>query len=286
MGVLENKIIVITGGSLGIGYEVAQRCAEEGAKLILVSRHKKDLKRAIESIRGNSQLRRFYCLDVSKFEKVKEMARIIEGDLGHIDGLVNCAGIYGPIGKLDEIEPMEFAKTININLLGTFYMCHCFLPLLKKATRGKIVNYAGGGAAGPFPNYSAYATSKIGIVRLTENMALEFKEDSIDVNVVAPGFVVTRLHQQTIEAGNRAGEDFLKKTIEQINKGGITPDIPAKLTVFLLSADSDEITGKFISAPWDSWEDNSFLTLLRNNRDFAQLRRIDNKLFFKEDNQI
>jgi 3-oxoacyl-[acyl-carrier protein] reductase len=282
MGVLENKIIVITGGSLGIGYKVAQRCVEEGAKLILVSRHKKDLERAIESIRGDSQFHRSYCLDVSKFKKVKEIARIIEGDFGHIDGLVNCAGIYGPIGKLDEIEPMEFAKTININLLGTFYMCHCFLPLLKKATRGKIVNYSGGGAAGPFPNYSAYATSKIGIVRLTENMALEFKADGIDVNVVSPGFVVTRLHQQTIEAGSKAGEDFLKKTIEQINKGGIAPDIPAKLTVFLLSADSDEITGKFISAPWDSWEDNSFLALLRSNGDFAQLRRIDNKFFFKK----
>ena len=117
MGVLENKIIVITGGSLGIGYEVAQRCAEEGAKLILVSRHKKDLERAIESIGGNNQLHKFYCLDVSRFEKVKEMAKIIEGDLGYIDGLVNCAGIYGPIGKLDEIEPMEFTKTMKMTLL-------------------------------------------------------------------------------------------------------------------------------------------------------------------------
>jgi len=282
MGMLENKKIIITGGSMGIGFAVAQKCAEEGALLVLVSRHTDDLKKAVKMISGNGQDHRYYRLDVSISGKVKEMADVIEKDLGYIDGLVNCAGIYGPIGRIDEIDPMEFTNTININLLGTFYMCYHFLPLLKKARRGKIVNYSGGGAAGPFPKYSAYAVSKIGIVRLTENMALEFMNDNIniDINAVAPGFVVTRLHQDTIKAGQKAGEDFLKKTLEQIDKGGVPSDIAAKLTVFLLSSDSDGITAKFISAPWDPWEDSNFLTRLKNDKDFATLRRIDDKMFF------
>jgi len=282
MGMLENKKIIITGGSMGIGFAVAQKCAEEGALLILVSRHTDDLKKAVKMISGNGQDHRYYRLDISISEKVKEMAGDIEKDVGYIDGLVNCAGIYGPIGRIDEIDPMEFTNTININLLGTFYMCYYFLPLLKKARRGKIVNYSGGGAAGPFPNYSAYAVSKIGIVRLTENMALEFINDNIniDINAVAPGFVVTRLHQDTIKAGQKAGENFLKKTLEEIDKGGVPSDIAAKLTVFLLSSDSDGITAKFISAPWDPWEDSNFLTRLKNDKDFATLRRIDDKMFF------
>jgi len=282
MGMLENKKILITGGSMGIGFAVAQKCAEEGAHLILISRHTDDLEKAIKMISKNGQDHRYYCVDVSKPEKVKEMAEAVGKDLIFIDGLVNCAGVYGPIGRVNEINPLEFTKAININLLGTFYMCHFFIPLLKKARRGKIVNYSGGGAASPFPNYSAYAVSKVGIVRLTENLALEFINDNIDINAVAPGFVVTRLHDETIKAGKKAGEDFLKKTKVQIDKGGVPRDLAARLTIFLLSSDSDGITGKFISAPWDPWEDSNFLARLKSDSDFATIRRIDNKFFFKK----
>lgn len=282
MGMLENKKIIITGGSMGIGLEVAQKCAEQGALLILVSRHSDDLDKAIKMIKRNGQDHRYYCLDVSKPEKVKEMADFAAKDLSSIDGLVNCAGTYGPIGKIDEIDPIKFTTAININLLGTFYMCHYFIPLLKKSKRGKIVNYSGGGAASPFPNYSAYAVGKIGIVRLTENMAIEYMNENIDINVVAPGFVITRLHQETIKADKKAGEDFLKKTINQIDKGGVPADLAARLTVFLLSPDSDLITGKFISAPWDPWENKNFLNRLKNDKDFATIRRIDNKFFLKK----
>lgn len=282
MGLLENKKIIITGGSMGIGLAIAKKCAEEGAQLMLVSRHSYDLEKAVKMINGNEGNHSYYTLDVSKPQKVREFAVEIEKELNFIDGLVNCAGIYGPIGKIDEISPKEFTNAININLLGTFFMCHYFIPLLKKTRRGKIINYSGGGAASPFPNYSAYAVSKIGIVRLTENMALEFKSDDIDINAVAPGFVVTRLHQDTIKAGKKAGGNFLKKTLDQIEKGGTSPDVSARLTVFLLSQESDGITGRFISAPWDPWMDEDFLERLKEDKDFATLRRIDNKFFFKK----
>ena len=84
------------------------------------------------------------------------------------------------------------------------------------------------------------------------------------------------------QAGEKAGKDFLKNTREQIEKGGVPPDLAARLTVFLLSQDSNGITGKFISAPWDPWEDRNFLSELKSDRDFAALRRIDNKFFFKK----
>lgn len=282
MGILENKKIVITGGSMGIGFAIAKKCAEEGAHLILVSRHKVNLENAIKMINASAKKHIYYSIDVSQPDKVKNMAADLEKNVNFIDGLVNCAGIYGPIGKTDEINPLEFTNAININLLGTFYMCHYFIPLLKKAQRGKIVNYSGGGAANSFPNYTAYAVSKTGIVRFSENLALEFKNDDIDINAIAPGFVITRLHQETLKAGKKAGEEFLKKTIDEINKGGISSDMAAKLTTFLLSSNSDGITGKFISAPWDPWEDEKFQAKLKNNEDFATLRRIDDKFFSKK----
>ncbi len=277
---LENKKVIITGGSMGIGLAVARECAQEGAQLILVSRHVQDLKKAIKLISGEEHKHIYYALDVSNPKKAKEMAMAVKKDLGFIDGLVNCAAVYGPIGKIDEIDHKSFLDTIHINLLGTFYMCHYFIPLLKKSKRGKIVNYSGGGAAAPFPNYSAYATSKAGVVRFTENIAAEFKNEHIDINAVAPGFVVTRFHQETIKAGKRAGEDFLKNTLDQIEKGGVPPEKAARLTAFLLSADSNGITGKFISAAWDPWEDIHLQTRLKEDKDFATLRRIDDKTFF------
>jgi 3-oxoacyl-[acyl-carrier protein] reductase len=276
---LKDKKILITGGSMGIGLAIAKACAAQGASLILVSRHEEDLQQATESLEGGKRTHIYRTLDVGRPDAVKAMATSIEKEMGHLDGLVNCAGVYGPIGPVDEVDPNEFTQAIQINLLGTFYMCHYFVPLLKKGKRGKIVNYSGGGAAGPFPNYSAYAVSKVGVVRLTENMALELKSFGIDVNAVAPGFVITRLHQQTLEAGAKAGDGFLQKTKEQIAQGGVSADIAAKLTVFLLSSQSDGITGKFISAPWDPWEQDSFQARLRGAADLATLRRIDARNF-------
>jgi NAD(P)-dependent dehydrogenase (short-subunit alcohol dehydrogenase family) len=267
---------------MGIGFDVAKKCTEEGAQLIIVSRHRDDLENAIKMVNATAKKHIYYAIDVSQQDKVKNMAADIEKNTNFIDGLVNCAGIYGPIGKTDEINPLEFTNAININLLGTFYMCYYFIPLLKKSRRGKIVNYSGGGAANAFPNYAAYAVSKTGIVRFSENLALEFKNDDIDINAIAPGFVITRLHQETLKAGKKAGEEFFKKTIDQINKGGIPSDMAVKLTVFLLSSNSDGITGKFISAPWDPWQDEKFQAKLKNDEDFATLRRIDDKYFSKK----
>jgi 3-oxoacyl-[acyl-carrier protein] reductase len=162
-------------------------------------------------------------------------------------------------------------------------MCSLFAPIMRSPSRKKIVNYSGGGAASPFPNYSAYATSKIALVRYTENIALELAAENIDINCIAPGFVITRLHQQTLAAGSEAaGASFYLRTIKQMESGGVPPEKAADLTAFLLSDESDGITGKFISAPWDPWESLEFRSRLRSDKDFCTVRRIDDKSFFKK----
>jgi NAD(P)-dependent dehydrogenase (short-subunit alcohol dehydrogenase family) len=162
-------------------------------------------------------------------------------------------------------------------------MCAVFAPLLISESKKKIINFSGGGAATPFPNYSAYATSKVALVRFTENLSIELGEDGFDINCIAPGFVITRLHKNTMEAGaNAAGDSFFQSTKKQIDSGGVPPEKAADLVSFLLSKDSDGITGKFISAPWDSWHEKSFQEQLRIDKDFATLRRIDNKTYYKK----
>ena len=111
---------------------------------------------------------------------------------------------------------------------------------------------------------------------------MELSDEGFDVNCIAPGFVVTRLHQQTIEAGSDlAPQSFLEQTRKQMKSGGIPPAKSANLTAFLLSSKSDGITGKFISAPWDPWQDVEYQNKLRIDKDLATLRRIDDKYFKK-----
>ncbi len=284
MGLLDKKVIVVTGGSQGIGFAVAKKCASEGAMVVIAARNRKDLENALaglKKIADNNH--KYYSLDVSQYNQVQDFANWCAQEYGKIDGLVNCAGIYGPIGKIYQVELEKFFEALRINFFGTVSMCHAFIPHFNSNSRKKIINYSGGGAASPFPNYSAYATSKIAIVRFTENLSIELSNEGFDVNCIAPGFVVTRLHQQTIDAGpEKATAAFLEKTKQTMESGGVPPEKAANLTAFLLSSESDGISGKFLSAPWDPWEGKEFQNKLRNDKDLATLRRIDNKFFYKK----
>ncbi|MEI9477666.1 MAG: SDR family oxidoreductase [Deltaproteobacteria bacterium] len=286
MALLDSRIVVITGGSLGIGLESAKKAAGEGATVVVAARNRDDLEKAVAELeRISTRGHQSYVLDVSRYRQVQKFARWCSDRFPAVHGLVNCAGVYGPIGKTHKVSIKAFTEAININFLGTVHMCHAFVPLLRLApvARKKIVNYSGGGGATPFPHYSAYATSKAATVRFTENLALELTDENFDVNCIAPGFVVTRLHQQTAEAGpEQATRSFFESTLKHLESGGVPPEKAAALTAFLLSPASDGITGKFVSAPWDPWEEKEFQALLRTDSDFATLRRIDNKTFFKK----
>jgi NAD(P)-dependent dehydrogenase (short-subunit alcohol dehydrogenase family) len=284
MGSLKGRKIVITGGSHGIGYVVAEKCVQEGAQVVIAARNKSDLEEATKNLNLISSPPHLqYALDVGALNQVRAFAAFVKSQFGEIHGLVNCAGVYGPIGKSTSVDLNAFSDAIQVNLLGTVYMCAEFASLFTTRTRKKIVNYSGGGAASPFPNYSAYAASKAAIVRLTENLSIELMEDEFDVNCVAPGFVITRLHQQTLKAGGKqAGELFYENTKKQIESGGVPPQKAAELTCFLLSRESDGISGKFISAAWDPWNTKEFQDRVRRDADFAVIRRIDDKTFFKK----
>ena len=280
---LQSKKIIITGGSMGIGLAVAKECVLNGAEVIIAARNRIDLEKANYEVNKLSESNHLsYSLDVSDINSVKEFAEWLKSKEIKVDGLVNCAGILGPIGKTTDVDMNEFTEVINVNLLGTVYMCNIFSSLFSKDKYKKIVNFSGGGGASPFPNYSAYASSKAAIIRFTENIALELAKEKFDINCVAPGFVVTRLHQQTLSAGSeKVGNSYYDNTNKQIEDGGVPPEIAAELCSFLLSNDSDGITGKFISAPWDPWKDKDFQMKLREDDDFAALRRIDDKYFSK-----
>lgn len=252
--VLEEKVSIITGGGTGIGKAIATTFAREGSHLVLASRTESLLEATRRELESSSSIRvEALRTDVSQPKEVQDLVEFTLEKFHTIDILVNCAGIYGPIGLITNIDVEEWIKTININLYGTFLCMKAVLPTMMKKEKGKIINMSGGGAVSSFPRFSAYGTSKAGVVRLTETISEEVKGYNIDINAIAPGAVNTRLLDQVIEAGEAAGEDFIAKSIKQKKEGGVPPEQVAELALFLASAESDGLSGRLISLLWDRW---------------------------------
>ena len=197
---------------------------------------------------------------------------------GALDGVVTAAGVLGPIGSLDAVSPDEFAATIAINLVGTALALQQALPRLADRS-GRAVTFSGGGGTGPLARFDAYAASKAGVVRLTENIAAD---GAIEINCVAPGFVATRMHDGTLAAGPDAvGSAYYARTQEQIEVGGFPAAEAAELVAFLLGPDATGITGRLISAQWDPWREPDFRGRLRRDPDLGKLRRIDEQFYVR-----
>ena len=253
---LKGKISIITGGSRGVGKAIALAFAKEGSHLVLASRTMAELettKQELENFASTSI--EIFPADVTRPKEVKDLVDFALAKFTTIDVLVNCAGIYGPIGLATDIDSEKWIEAININLCGTFLCIKAVLPTMIENKGGKIINLSGGGAVSPRPRFSAYSASKAAVVRLTETLAEEVKEHNISINAIAPGAVNTRLLDQVLKAGEAAGKDFLAQSIKQKQEGGVPPEKVAELAVFLASSESDGLSGKLISLLWDNWRE-------------------------------
>lgn len=270
---LGGKRILVTGGSMGIGLAVSHRLAELGAAVIIASRGADALEAAVVSLPGTGH--RGIVLDVSDASAWgSAMAEIDSG--GALHGLVTAAAVIAPIGALEDVAMDEFATAIMINLVGTALALHHAVPRLR-VVAARAVTFSGGGGTSPLARFDAYAASKAGVVRLTENLAAG---GSVEVNCVSPGFVATRMHAETLAAGPQgAGADYYARTQSQLEKGGFSAAEAAELVAFLIGDGSRGITGRVISAQWDPWRDPAFQDRLRSDPDLGTLRRIDEQFF-------
>ncbi len=275
----KKKNILITGANQGLGLELAKYFYELDANLIICARNKKKLNniKKFFSERKKQTVIIEQC-DVSKYRQVDIFFNKIFKKVKHIDILINNAGIYGPKGKLENLEWHEFEKTLNINLLGSIYFIKKIIPYYKKRKKGKIIQMSGGGATSPLPFFSAYATSKAGIVRFIENISKELLPFKIDVNAVAPGPINTRMLNEVLkERPETVGKSFYKKSLDQKQKGGTEIIKILKCVEFLCHKKSDGITGKLISVLWDNWKDFKKYKKILRNSDVGNIRRIVGK---------
>lgn len=275
---LSGKRALVTGASRGLGHVIARRLLEDGAHVLLAAREEQALARAASDLQPlcrDDQRVAWRAGDVGRPDDVAALFEAARQEMGGVDVLVCNAGVYGPFGPIEDVPWDEWVAAMETNLYGVVLCCRAAVPHMKQQGWGKIIALSGGGATQPLPRISAYAASKAAVVRFAETLAEEVRGTGIDVSSIAPGALNTRLLDRVLDAGpERVGQSFYDRSIRQRDEGGASLETAADLVAFLASHESDGITGRLLSAPWDDWKHlpNNLERLDRS--DVFTLRRI------------
>jgi short-subunit dehydrogenase len=186
----ENKKIWIIGASTGIGAQLAKALAKEGARIALSARDNEKLLEVKASLEGLDH--GVYSLDVVDADKVRLTAERIAKDFGRIDSVIFMAAAYKPHdGKEPDLAIVK--QIIDVNLTGAFNLVYSALPILKSQGGGQIVLCASVAGFRGLPNGQPYCATKAALINFAESLYIENKDNNIDVRVINPGFVKTRL---------------------------------------------------------------------------------------------
>lgn len=251
MSILQNKVIVITGAAIGLGFAASKECARQGAKLAMVDVNEEKLNKAVEEIKKectNTEIKAIIA-DVSNEEDVKKYIQITVDTFGRIDGLYNNAGIEGKQASITDYDLSVFKKVIDINLMGVFYAIRHVLPIMEKQKYGRIVNVASVGGIRGVMNQMPYVASKHAVAGMTKNAALEYAKEGICTNAIAPGAILTPMVANSFKQINpdhpeEAEEEYAKNN--PMKRLG-NPDEVANVVVFLLSEKCSYVNGQIIA---------------------------------------
>jgi len=273
---MNSKVALITGASRGLGKVLTERFWNASYSLYLIARSHEELQKVTSSLPSKpGQDCTIYSCDLSIPEAIEGLKLNLDTKLSRLDVLINNAAVHGPIGQVWMNNLTDWQKTIQVNLLAPVTLCQMAVPFMEKTAGGSIINLSGGGATGPRPNFSAYATAKAGLVRFSETLAEETRGLGIRVNCIAPGAMETALLGEILEKGAQlCGDREFNLANQVFAEGGASMDRVANLALFLASENSKGITGKLISAVWDRWEDWPLYLDELNKTDAYTLRRI------------
>ena len=236
----EGKVVIVTGGALGIGRETCLLLAKEGAKVAVADILDDKGRELIKEIIQSGGVAKFWHLDVSDEKEVEKVYREVVKEFGRLDSTVNNAGIAGADKPTHELTEEEWDTVMNVNVKGVFFCTKHAIPHLKKASGGSIINLSsiyGLVGAGDIPPYHA---SKGAVRLMTKNDALIYAKDKIRVNSVHPGFIWTPL----VEELGKNNPEFRKQldSLHPIGHVGEAIDIAYGI-LYLVSEESKFVTG-------------------------------------------
>ncbi len=187
---LSGQVAVVTGGAQGIGFAIAQRLIASGAKVSLWDR---DGALASEAAKSLGSAASSVGVDITDLPGLQAAVTSVESAVGPISILVNSAGFAGTNATLEEFDPDEWRRVVEINLNGTFYVNKVVIPGMKARNYGRIVNISSVAGKEGNPNLSAYSAAKAGVIGLTKSLGKELAKFDIAVNAITPATANTRI---------------------------------------------------------------------------------------------
>lgn len=234
MGKLQDKIILITGATSGIGRAAALLFAAEGAQVIVVGRSRErgvDVVRRITEVGGGAA---FFAADIAQTEEIRALADTVESRYGRLDGLFNNAGVL-ITRNLDELDDAAWEEVYHTNVRGVMNMTKYFMPMLESSQGGVVNNASIAGIYTVGQRAYLYATSKAALIKFTQLCALNYA-GRVRVNCLCPGLIDTEIY---------TNRDFSRFSIPMGRVG--TPEEVAKAALFLMSEDASYITGAVLT---------------------------------------
>jgi short-subunit dehydrogenase len=196
--IFNNKTVIVTGGSEGVGAATARLFAEAGANLMLVARNKKNLDAIAEELRVKTRVE-IFAMDVSDAEACVDVFKKAAFEFGRVDVLVNNAG-YHKRGNVEDIEATDLGRIIDVNLKAPIILSRIALPYLRESGGGAIINVGSLAGRAPIPGSASYAASKAGLRSFTYALGMELADSNIKLAVVSPGPIDTGFIMADIDA--------------------------------------------------------------------------------------
>lgn len=234
----KNKVVIVTGGSFGIGRATALAFAKKGAKVVVVDW--KENTETIDLIKKSGGEALFIKCDVSKSSDVKAMVAKTIATFGRLDYAFNNAGIEGESAPVQECSEENWDKTIGVNLKGIWLCMKYEIPEMLKQSKGVIINCSSVAGLVGFAGLPAYVASKHGVIGLTKTAALEYAKDGIRVNAVCPGVIQTSMMDRLTRKKKEAIEQFT--ALEPVGRMG-QPEEIANAVVWMCSDEASFVTG-------------------------------------------
>lgn len=243
---LEHKVAIVTGAARGLGRAIAGELAGRGARVVLADLLEDELEQTAADMRDAGMEVMPVITDTTDVAQVETMADAAERELGPIEILVNNAGTFSVIGPVWEAEPDKWFRDIHVNLYGSFLCCRAIVRRMIPRGRGCVINIVSSGGVGdPHPYCTSYASSKAGLMRLTEGLAKETEKHGIAVFAVGPPAIRTKMTEFIMrDQGGRRWRPGFARIFEE---GKDTPaEEVAQFVAELCDGKADQLTGRFL----------------------------------------
>jgi NAD(P)-dependent dehydrogenase (short-subunit alcohol dehydrogenase family) len=242
---LGGQRVLITAGAGGIGLAIAELLAEQGAQLFICDVAQDALDAFAKRFPAQGRIKADVALDAD----VDRMFDAVRAHLGGLDALINNAGIAGPTGGVDEIDPGDWRRCIDICLTGQFLCARRAVPMLREAGGGSIVNMSSAAGRHGYAFRTPYSSAKFGVIGLTQSLAKELGPQNIRVNAILPGIVegarITAVIRDRAKQLGISDQEMERRYLERVSlRRMVTPSDVAAMVAFLLSEAGRNISGQ------------------------------------------